>query len=325
VAFFALIPTESLTLNNFIAYMSSLSTAVMVLIYILTTSQQLNTMQSQLTEMQLTRSLQNQPLIFPTIGESKIITPNFWGFPADKFKEMHLVYTVAFNGKVENLGNSPAISVDIFQKIVCTETRGSMASEEALCLEDKTVTKLEELERAWQKIECLPQKDSGSKDILAQFPDDHALIESFLNQRISLQELSLTILYRNVLGASFRTDMTYAIHCQEADTEKLKLFLKAMESGRIDFAEDLEEYKRLRLGQQSEKAREISSRLRKDFPIKYKLENIPLQLNMIAGSFSVKPITEKEYSEELTRRMETVNKTFPLVHLTRKENNQSQT
>jgi hypothetical protein len=38
VAFFALIPPESLTLNNFIAYMSSLSTAVMVLVYIITTS-----------------------------------------------------------------------------------------------------------------------------------------------------------------------------------------------------------------------------------------------------------------------------------------------
>lgn len=280
-------------------------------------------MQSQLSEMQVTRSLQTQPLIFPTVTESQILSPNFWGFPADNFQKMHLVYALEFTGKVENLGNSPAVAVDIFFRVVCTETRGSRASEEPFCLEDKTVTKLEVLERAWQKIECLPLKDMGSKEISCHFPDDHALIESFLSQKISQQRLHMIILYRNVLGASFCTRVEYEIDYEETDTEKLKLFLKAMKNARIDFAEGLEEYERLR-GKHIEKARELSDKLRKDFPAKYKLEDIHLKLSMTPGSFSVKPMTDKEYSEELTERMKAVAKTFPLVRVLKDENPHSE-
>lgn len=314
IAFFLLIPMELITLGNFIAYMASLSTVVMVLVYLLTTSQQLNAMQSQLTEMQLTRNLQTQPLPYPRITKSEIIAPNFWGFPQDEFGKMHLVYTLMFVGSIENLGNSPAVSVDIFPRVVCIETRGAKQSD-IVCLQDLTPTKEEMLERDWQRIECLPLRDLGAKEISCAFPDDHALVESFLSQRISQQQLQLTILYKNILGAGFRTDLAYAIDYPETESEKLKLLLKAMESAKIDFAEDLVQYETCRASGRTEKAEELSSKLRKDFPAKYKLENIHLELELIPGSFSVKPITEKEYAEELAKEIETHKRGFPLVRV----------
>lgn len=311
--FFVLIPSEFITPTNFIDYAASLSTIVMVLIYILTTSRQLNTMQDQLKEMEATRNLQTQPLPYPKVEKAEIAPPNFWGFPHDRFEKIYLVYDVRFEGKINNIGNSPAIGVDCFPSVVCLETKGSKLSGGPLCMEDKTFTKAEMLRSEWKRIECISLKDGDSNVFSCVFPDDHAMIESFLSQRLTREQLRLAIFYKNILGASFKLEMVYEIGCPKAEIEKIKSYLKSMKSAKVDYSKELIQYRKLRANGQREKADRIFSKLRDEFPTRYKLENVTLDLTLIPGSFSVKPIDEEDYVNELTERVEAYEERLPLV------------
>jgi hypothetical protein len=303
IAFFALVPWESITLNDFIAYMASLSTVIMVLVYIVTTSRQLNAMKDQLSEMQTTRNLQNQPLLLPECTETKIIAPNFWGSPHDSFKEMHLEYPISFKGRIKNVGNTPAVNVSVFSSVKCLETRGSKLSGRPLCKEDRTITKEESISASRSmEIECVSCGKEDSVEVKFKFSDDHALLESMLSQQLTFQLLEMTILYKNLLGGCFRTEATYEIRCSQKGDEGIKSYLKAIRDAKIDYGKDLAEYKRIMAegkGRRPKEAEEISKRLRQQFPIKYQLKNISLTLRLDSSLFSVKPISQEDYARVL--------------------------
>lgn len=107
VSFFVLLPPELITLVNFVAYVSSLSTIVMVLVYVFTTSLQLRAMQSQLNEMQYSRDAQVQPLLYFDKLKMSVKAPRFCLDP--ETKKAGFVDRVDFDFSVSNIGNGCAL------------------------------------------------------------------------------------------------------------------------------------------------------------------------------------------------------------------------
>ena len=315
IAFFTLIPAESWTADNFIGYVSGLSTAIMVLVYILTTSRQLTTMNNQLKEMQFSRTLQTQPLPLLTCQDAKIEKPRFYTSPRIEFSKLSMGYRILFEAEIENVGNGPAVTIDILPRIVCIEWSKGPSEFKPLCLALKEAPKKHEtVESVMERVAFLSLKEGASQKIHCLFPDRKSvLIKNILSPKYTTNYLDLTLLYKNVLGASFRTKMAYEIEYSDEDLDKIKSYMRAIETSKIDFAEELEEYENAMRQEDPEKAYTLSDKLHRKFIKKHKFEEIPLQLKLISEDFSVSPITEEQYRKEVERVKEFLKKEFPDV------------
>ena len=117
IAFFLGLPPELLTITNFIAYASSLSTVIMVLVYLFTNSQQLRIMETQLKEMEMSRNSQIQPLPYLEKPKAEMQVSRYYIGPSTKFKRMRLCCRFFFEFSVNNIGNGPAVAVDFIPKL----------------------------------------------------------------------------------------------------------------------------------------------------------------------------------------------------------------
>lgn len=285
VAFF-IFQKDFITLNAFIMYLSSLSTVIMVLIYLFTTSQQLNAMQNQLFEMQYTRNVQSQPLLNFSNYKIQLSLPKFRFKPA-KREDISFLCQIIFTANVENIGNSPATSIDIIPSIL-SESKEKLA-EESL----------------GGKINVVSLKENDSKNILCVIDDsEHKIIEHLVEHRVVF--LQISTLYKNVLGMTFRQNVEFIMPIYLEDVyEKLVLCLKTTKTLEIDFTERIEEYKtfmkRENYEDASKKLDEMNVELEKRFGSQEEFEIPPL---ILSGSFSVNPITELEYSKIISEKEE---------------------
>ena len=298
-SFFFLLPAESITLNYFVGYMSSLSTIIMVLIYILTTSKQLNTMREQLKEMESTRNLQTQPLPFIRPSEkSHLESPNAFHNPELGF---HMVFDSRsyFHFKVENIGTGPAVAVDVIPKLGCVGPKG------------KTMA----FSYVSERIESLKQGEI-SEEMDVHIHDEHTycLLESLLSpkpfpctMKTLMDEKTLpcpiadiTILYRNILGACFESNTKYELRVYDEDMERLKSWLKSLKKAPIEYSEKMKEHNFLRDQNQMEAAERILREIRSDFAKEMDSRDIALVVNPVLGSFSVKTISDSEYQRRIS-------------------------
>ena len=313
IAFFALLPAESITLSNFIAYVASLSTAIMVLVYLSTTSRQLNAMYNQLREMQFSRNLQTQPLPFLTTLKAKIERPHLWVDPKDRFLKPAIACRIILEGKIENLGNGPAVAIDFIPRILCAEYDKQFSDSELPCvLYQKKPKEIKTIETTVQRVACLSLKEGDSKDVKWMFADsDNMLLNSIVTPKPTSEFLETTVLYKNVLGASFRAEFVYGIDYSDKSIDKMKSCAKVIETVRIDFGTDLVKYENLASKKEYEEMKKISEKISKGIEENFKFEDVPLELNLISGVFSVSPITEEEYRKEISKLEQRKAKELP--------------
>lgn len=279
--FFVFVPPVSKTVDNFIGYTSSLSTIVMVLIYIAITTRQLNVMRNQLGEMVSTRILQTAPL--PYIKPSDkchIEAPKFWTGPPDWKLRLHC--RLHFYANVENIGNGTAVAIDIIPKL-------KYKSEDGKTVVDQVIS---------ERIESL--KEDESQEISCMFVRDlkHRVIKTFLFELPeNLPSLEFTMLYKNVLGGSFRAKTEFDIWFYDEDEEKLKSCLKILQTAKIDYADMIRKHDSFEVN--DDKAIEIRSQLDKELSKIEGCKDIDFVADPTLGSFSVTPISEEEYISEL--------------------------
>jgi hypothetical protein len=288
-AFFSLIPSEFQTLSNFISYTSSLSTILMVLVVIATTS-------LQLKEMSNARLLQTQP--FPSIIPSKksyIEELSFFrSFPISKTV---LERRLFFNFEIENIGDGPIVAIDIIPRLRYTDGK------------DEIVT----IEPVWERVDSLKQNQKEEFELMFT-PDTEdrsemarCIMKRFVSDEFpcggspSSSSIELIILYKNVLGASFRQTMHFDIFLYEEDKEKVKSCLKLLEIAGINYVEQI---KKLDLLYKSDKdkASETLEKLNEEISKKEGCGKVYCQAVARHGMFSIKPISEKEYRKEMQAR-----------------------
>lgn len=288
-AYFAFLPQELMNLNNFIGYMSSLSTIILVLVYLFTTSQQLNAMGNQLNEMQYTRNVQIQPLLSLNALKTRFELPRYYVGPTTDFRKMELLSRIFFSAKVQNIGNGPAVAIDVIPKLVSQE--------------DTLV------ETIGERIECLSLREGDSESISIMFLDDKTKTIETLLEKLRIN-ISMVILYKNALNMTFKQEITFVLWGNdERIKEQLKQSLKTAKIAEIDYAEQLNKFEELKKYGRDEEAGKVYDAIKEKVNNQYKGKmEIKLPTAVKAGSFSVSPISQSEYETLLVEYEETMKK-----------------
>ncbi len=276
-----------MTLPTLIGYLSSLSTTVMVLVYIITTSRQLETMSKQLSEMEYTRNLQVQPLPYFKTLKAKIILPKFYSGPETDFKKMEMYAHLTANFDVSNLGNGPAITVD-FSSILLFGPRGK-------------VNNIILNESYSPPINYVPVESGEDQEAIFIFSDEggQKLVEALVNfGRLCLET---DVVYKNTLGTPFHERIACWLNVKsQEDFEIIKSRLKLAKTAKIEFSDQLKTYETMKTAGRQDDAHKILEDVNKKILEHSKcVEEIDFSVSIAYGGFSVKHISEPEYYEIL--------------------------
>lgn len=300
LAFFVFFPPELITLTTLVGYMSSLSTTIMVLVYIFTMSRQLGTMRSQLREMQHSRSVQIQPLPYLERPKAQLELPRYFTLPETSHKELSLMCFVHFSFSVSNIGNGPAISIDFLPFVA----KQSFAGDTTMLV----------METITQRIECLSLREGHSQDIEFDFCDDeHKVVESLLKEGRVI--FGCTILYKNALGMTFAENTAFWAEVpSESDVEIVRSCMKVIKTAEIDFEGQVKEFKRMMdLGREEDAYHildQVNAELKKRFAGK---EEADLSVTEAIGSFELGPISQSEYEKALSIKRERARKDIEVI------------
>ena len=293
LAYFALFRNE-MSLTNLVGYMASLSTTIMVLIYILTTTRQLDTMHHQLEEMQYSRSVQVQPLPYFEKHKTVVTFPRFYTDPTEKHNKLILYCEVDFSLSISNIGSGPAISVDFIPSVCKLPFRDIPRHRIVLATETIAPT-----------VDCLSLREGDSHDLTFHFGDrEFSIIEALLAEYRVL--LRCEIIFKNVLGMAFREKVSFwASLSSENDLETIRSCLKTAKSAEIEFETHVKSYERLRNLGKAEAAKKLLDHVNEELKKRTSgEESLELTMEHAPGSFVVGPISDSEYEKSLSRMKE---------------------
>jgi hypothetical protein len=198
---------------------------------------------------------------------------------------MDIHYRIFIELAIQNIGNGPAVAINFIPE---------------LFFQDKYI-KVTRLETAWSPIDSL--REGSTKKVEFMFVDRNSImINHALYSSPYPATMRLITLYKNVLGGSFKSDATYLLLFSDADKEKLKTCLKIMKTSRIDYAEEIERHEVLKKQSEEGTSSDLFEKIHDEFPKKSGIENITFTVELWEGSFSVTPLTDKEYQNELRSR-----------------------
>jgi len=284
VAFFSIFLPKDQTLGNFISYLSSLATILMVLVVVVTTS-------LQLKEMQSSKLLQTQP--FPAVKPLPKTNVEklrlFYGVPESKTFLMRRVF---FFFEVENIGNAPIVAVDIIPQLTYTNADGSLETDS----------------RMWVRIDSLKPNEKLESGTMFNEPNVvEPMLRSFITSKFQCGEIrssssiELIILYKNILGASFKQRILFDVFPYREDIARIKSCIRLLETIKIDYSEELgkieSQYKHDR-----EKAVKMLDSFNDLISKQKGCEEFHFGVRSRYGEFSIRPISEKEYQKYMRSR-----------------------
>jgi len=284
--FFIFIPIELRNLTNFIGYMSSLSTVIMVIVYISTNSRQLITMNQQLSEMTFTRNVQYQPILSIETTRIKIDAPKYYSGPRSNFKKAHFFCRLFFDIEIQNIGNGPALSLIFLPKL-------------------KSIENKDLLETWGRRIDYISLKEGDKKVVpFLFFDEEHNICEHLLEKKSI--KLDLIIVYKNSLGLPFKEKMIFNIYPNDVDgKENIKSCIKIIKTSDLDYGDRIKEHEKLR---ENEEESTILRDINKEITEKLGFEELVVSSHAIVGSFIFESSTEEEYNGILNRYNEELRK-----------------
>jgi hypothetical protein len=288
--------------------LSSYFVAILTVLYVLVTSNQLDLMAKQLDEMKKGRELQNQPFPLINLIEMKLEKPRYYTLPFTRKRNAMSRYWIDI--VVKNIGSSPAVCLQALailtipsekETIVYKSITGSIAA-----LDEKSKSSLNE-EKSKQRLskeDILSLRssfdDNGIFSFLFLDDNNGMLLKSIVEGTYyTYSKLTIKILYKNVLGGCFELRNEYRMLAKSESTQNQtfenwsnQLILSDTnfhdELQELDLADDYSEWRKL-LEQLDKKFKEPL--IGNDFE---ELDIVPIN-----GTFSIKPISEKEYNEIL--------------------------
>jgi hypothetical protein len=288
--------------------LSSYFVAILTVLYVLVTSNQLDLMAKQLDEMKKGRELQNQP--FPWINqvEMKLEKPKYYSLPFTRERNAmsrYFVYIV-----VKNIGSSPAVCLHALailtipyerETIVYESFSGSIAA-----LEEKNKSSLSE-EKSKQRLSKEDMlslhssfNDNGMFNFLFLYDNNGILLKSIKEGTYHRHpRLTIRILCKNILGGCFELHNEYRMFANSDSTQSqtFENWSNQLMLSNINFHDELQE---LDLTPDLEEWHKLFKQLNEKFQ-KPLIGNDFEELDVVptSGSFSIKPISEEEYNKTL--------------------------
>jgi hypothetical protein len=291
--------------------LSSFFIAILTVLYVLVTSNQLDLMAKQLDEMKKGRELQNQPFPWVNQIEMKLEKPRFYMFPQNGKCRAISRYWLTID--VKNIGSSPAVCIHALsileipsekETIVYKSITSSIAA-----LEEKSNSPLYEndiegkLKQNLSKEDTLRIHFSCADNGIFRFIfiQDYTgmLLKSVIIPAFYKQpKLIIRILYKNVLGGCFELHNEHGLDIRSLTTVQTfenwssQIILSDTnfhdELQEIDSKKNFEERHKLFDQMQGQFQKQIVGN---DFE---ELDVVPAD-----GRFSIKPVSEEEYNKAL--------------------------
>lgn len=306
---------ENSTKLSTISTISAFFTVILIGLYVVVNSKQLDVMSKQLNEMKNDRELQNQPLPWISNIEFYIEKPKLYYTPPEPIEKRHSVqatYWAEF--EIKNVGSYPAVCVDVSSLVLvlkdkpnttydsCPVTLIDDSSDIVKKKDDKYLS----FEGLSKRIDTLEEKEKCNSHFMFSSDCEGVLLKRLIDSRnIHYPILKIRILFKNVLGACFFLYNIYHLYPPYIDYEispVLKDWLSKMVSFPITYNNELDSLKYLDNSRNVKERKELFKEVQEKFNVsllnanpeadKEKLRVVP-----IPGYFVIKPISEEEYKK----------------------------
>lgn len=266
-----------------VSAMSSFFVAVLTIIYVYTTSKQMDFMKLQLEQMQQDQRLSEQPILDLVSTKFEIERPRFYYTPPEdeySYQSRYLFFV-----RIHNVSNYSAMFVDISAQLLVEE------NERQLVL-DTTSKRINVIaaDSISEQINIVFAGDSKSKVMLALRSCSTSI----------LPKLRITVYYKSLSGANYMLEHTYLLDIIQ-DNRELESVLKnwhtTLVAAPIEEKETLEILKRISAEKEWKKVFTLSKEL-----FDKKLEGgstLPIGMIEIPQKFSLRSISDDEFNSEI--------------------------
>ena len=293
VIFFALIGSFAIiacisTINediDFIATVSGISSffvAILTVLYVYTTSKQIEVANEQLAEMKQDRIVHDQPLIEVKNEAFSIERPRFFYTPPEDKYSFQARYN--FSLEIINSSQYAAVSVDVNARLLVRENDTYYA-----------------LQSSTRRINILPSQRHekisfgfAGDEITRLFESLRALQTDFL------PKIEIFIYYKNLSGGCFKSKKVGHLVPKEEIENDLKLWHSKINSAYIDEKENIILLTQMKKDRKMEAWNELFEKIKSTFDRQLGDEKkIVIEFLDIPEKFLLKSISNKEFEEEI--------------------------
>ena len=268
---------------NTLSAISSFFVAVLTVIYVYTTSKQMDFMKQQLEQMQKDQRMSEQPILDLAKLKFEIERPRFYYTPPED--EYAFLSRHHFSLQIHNVSNYPALFVDISAELLVEEDG------KQLCL-GATSERLN-----------LVAANAVSDSVSIMFTGDESnrIMSALRSYATSgLPKVELTICYKSLSGASYLLKHTYWLDVSEDNEQDIKILKNwhsSITSAPIEEKETLDLLKKV---EDQKKRVMLFEATKESFDKKLMGESaLAICLSEIPQEFSLKAISDEEFEEEI--------------------------
>lgn len=265
---------------NTISSISSFFVAVLTVVYVYTTSKQMDYMKQQLNQMQNDHRMSEQPIVDFQELQFKIERPRlFYTPPKDKYSYLSRYH---LGLKVSNVSSYPALFVDISAELIIHDKNDELG----------LVTTSERLNLV------SANSVSESVDIMFSGDNDNYILSALRSHStFGLPQIHIKACYKSLSGASYLLEHTYWLDILEDNIDILKNWHTSIVSAPIEEKEILTFLQKANTKIAQESAfDEVKERFDKKLLGE---KSIDVSLIEIPQKFMLKAISDDEYSKEM--------------------------
>lgn len=267
---------------NTLSSISSFFVAVLTVIYVYTTSKQMDFMKQQLEQMQKDQRMTEQPILDLTELKFEIERPRFYYTPPED--EFSFLSRYHFSVQIHNVSNYPALFADISAQLLF-EDHGKQ-----FCL------------GATSRRLNLIAANTVTDSVSIMFANDkgHKIMSALRSYKTSgLPKIQLTICYKSLSGANYLLEHTYWLDVSKENKEDI-VVLKNWHSSIISAPIEEKETLTIIKNEKNEDKWDMSFDLVKERFDKKLLgeRSLTICLTEIPQKFSLKAISDEEFKKE---------------------------
>jgi hypothetical protein len=274
--------------TSYITAIALLAIAVLTVVYVLTSSGQLDCLGKQLADMQQTRKVGSQPLPVLTISQILIEPPRLFYSPSEDMHSFSARLRAEFS--LKNHTAFPAINVIASAAVVLNNGNKPVIIPSAPTQVDILA-----------ENEIFPPEDSRNPDFIFNTNKDNEILAR-LQKKTSefLPVLGINLIYTNILGACFAVDAAFRlVPIKQEDEDVLKDWHSNIVSFPIEYKDKLKEMDGLKKDKKDMEWQKLFNLVEKKAATATGKDDLEISWERLPNSFQIRVISQEEYKEKL--------------------------
>lgn len=179
---------------------------------------------NQLKQLKSDFNYSSKPLPWISKGLFYIEKPNLWMYPGNNKVEIHIFSRYVLKLNIKNIGDSPALSVDMKTTL------------EILDINKGLIKEFRSIDKHYSFLDKNIEKEES---IMFPLDFENNLIDSFVNNPNEYPVLTIEMFFRNYLGKIFKVTFSYILNCEKEENEIIGDLNKIIKKMRMEHHEAL--------------------------------------------------------------------------------------